>query len=146
MARTALHHGADFIVLWGVERMDVRRVAVKRITIYRHKDCVKCARIARFHGFFDWLNRVETSADTPKTGPLQLGEIAAEDARTGETKRGVDAVRQIARHIPAYAPFLPLLRVPFIAERVDRQVRGCADGGCDVAGGQSHQKSEAGHA
>ncbi|MBX6314684.1 MAG: hypothetical protein IRY99_17480 [Isosphaeraceae bacterium] len=105
---------------------------MKRITIYRHKDCAKCAKIARVHKFFDWLNRVQTSTDTPKTGPLQLGEIAVEDAQTGEMTKGVEAVRQICRHIPAYAPFLPLLRIPFIARRVEAEVRGCADGRCVI--------------
>jgi hypothetical protein len=106
---------------------------MKRITVYRHKDCARCARIAHFHKLFDWLNRVHSSTDTPLTGPLRLGEIAVEDARTGEVTQGVAAVRKIFRQIPAYWVILPLLYIPFVARRVDQEVRGCADGSCAVS-------------
>ena len=92
---------------------------MRRIAIYHNKDCVRCRKIARIHKLFDWLDRVQVSTDTPRTGPLQLGEIAVEDLRTGETAKGVDAVRKIVRHIPAYALLLPLLRIPFIARMAD---------------------------
>lgn len=105
---------------------------MKRITVFRNKDCVRCRRIARVTRFFDWFNRVEASTDTPVTGPLVPGEIAVLDHRTGETLQGVEAVRLIYRQIPAYWPLLPLLRVPAVARRVDREVRGCADGSCAV--------------
>jgi hypothetical protein len=101
-----------------------------RITIYHHKDCARCRKIARVHKALDWLGRVRISTETPRTGPLELGAIAVEDAHTGETTLGVDAVRRIARQIPAYTPLRPLLHVPFIARKVDRDVRGCHDGGC----------------
>lgn len=117
---------------------------MKRITIYRHKECAKCARIARLHKAFDWWDRVECSTDTPRTGPLRLGEIAVEDARSGEITKGVDAVRQIARQIPAYLPLLPLLRIPYVARKVDQDVRGCADGTCAVAPEPSRSTSTAG--
>ena len=29
---------------------------MKRITLYHHKDCGRCRRIARVHRFFDWLD------------------------------------------------------------------------------------------
>jgi hypothetical protein len=119
---------------------------LKRITIYRHKDCAKCARIARMHRFFDWLHRVETSTEVPGTGPLQLGEIAVEDARTGEITKGVEAVRRICRQIPAYAPLLPLLHLPFVARKVDREVRGCASGACSPASEQPREGASAGRA
>ena len=30
---------------------------MKRITIFRNKDCVRCRRFARVHRLFDWFNR-----------------------------------------------------------------------------------------
>jgi hypothetical protein len=105
---------------------------MKRITVFRHKDCVRCRRIGRVNRFFDWLDRIEFSTDTPATGPLVPGEIAVLDHRTGRTLQGVDAVRLVFRQIPAYWPLLPVLYVPPIARRIDREVRGCADGSCAV--------------
>jgi hypothetical protein len=105
---------------------------VKRITIYFNKDCARCQKIARCHKRFDWLNRLDTSTEIPRTGPPRLGEIVVEDARTGEISSGVDAVRRIFRQVPAYLPFLPLLWIPFFASRVDKEARGCADGSCSL--------------
>ncbi|MDB5352850.1 MAG: hypothetical protein JWN86_4097 [Planctomycetota bacterium] len=105
---------------------------MKRITLYRHKDCARCAKIARVHHVFDWLNRVETSTETPPTGPLRMGEIAVHDHRTGTILKGVGAVRKIAMQIPAYWPLLPLLWIPPLARRIDHEVRGCDDGSCGV--------------
>jgi hypothetical protein len=107
-------------------------MAMKRITLYRNKDCIKCARISRVHHFFDWFRRVDSSTKTPRIGPLRAGEIAVEDQKSGEITQGVDAVRVIARLIPAYWVLLPLLYVPFVARRVDREARGCYDGSCAV--------------
>ena len=90
------------------------------------------AKYARVHRFFDWLDHVETSTDDPKTGPLQLGEIAVEDVRTGTTLKGVEAVRRICQDVPAYVLFLPFLRIPSIARMADREARGCTDGSCAV--------------
>lgn len=109
---------------------------MKQIKIYHHKDCGKCRTIARVHRFFDWLDRLEISTETAPSGPLQPGEIEVEDLRSGETCKGVEAVRRIARQIPAYILFRPLLRVPFIARRVDRSVRGCVDGSCAIRPGE----------
>jgi hypothetical protein len=105
---------------------------VKRIVVYHNHDCAKCRRIARVHRLFDWLNRVETSTDESKTGPLLPGEIAVEDLRTGAIVKGLDAVRLVGRNVPAYALFLPFLRIPSIARKIDREVRGCSDGSCAV--------------
>ena len=114
---------------------------MKRITVFHHKDCRRCRRIARVHRFFDWLNRVEISTETPAIGPLVPGQIAVLDHKTGETLQGVDAVRAIYRNIPAYIPFFPLLRVPAIARKIDRDVRGCADGSCAVPQTQREVRS-----
>ena len=46
---------------------------MKRITIYRHKDCARCAKISRVHTFFDWLGRVECSTEEAPSGPLRMG-------------------------------------------------------------------------
>jgi hypothetical protein len=103
-----------------------------RITIYRHPECARCERIARWHHRFDWLSRIRSSTETPPTGPLKLGEIVVERAGSGEILRGVEAVRAIFRQIPAYWPILPALRIPPIAAKIDRDVRGCDDGSCTI--------------
>jgi len=110
---------------------------MKRITIYHNKDCDRCRKIARVHRMFDWLDRVEVSTATPKTGPLHLGEIAVEDHQSGETFKGVNAVRLICRNIPAYTPLRPLLWVPFIARRIEKELQGCTDGRCVVSATQT---------
>jgi hypothetical protein len=107
---------------------------MKRITIYRHPDCARCAKIARFHKAFDWLGRIQNSTARPPSGPLRLGEIAVEDHLSGETSQGVEAVRKVFRQIPAYWPLLPLLYIPPIARRVDADVRGCGGESCAVPG------------
>lgn len=103
---------------------------MKRITLYRHTDCERCRKVSRVHAFFDWLNRVECSTDEAPSGALKMGEIEVRDHRTGATFKGVAAVRQVARQIPAYWPLLPLLHVPPIARKIDAELRGCDDGSC----------------
>jgi hypothetical protein len=106
---------------------------VKRITIFHHPDCGKCHRIARVHKFFDWLGRVRVSTAIPPTGPLQPGEIAVRNDRTGETFQGVRAVRLLAGSVLAYLPLLPLLYLPPLAHRVERSMSPCDDGSCAVS-------------
>ena len=105
---------------------------MRRITIFHHPDCGRCHRIARVHKFFDWLGRVRISTAIPPTGPLQPGEIAVRNDRTGETLQGVRAVRLVAGTIPAYLPVLPLLYLPPVARWVERSVRPCKDESCAV--------------
>ena len=124
--------------LWGL----ARGTALPRITIYRHPDCARCAKIARVHRSLDWLGRLRFSTGLPKCGPLRLGEIAVEDTRTEEIAKGVEAVRRIYRQVPAYLPLLPLLWIPPIARWVDRDVRGCEEG-CTVPGATSTSAGEA---
>jgi hypothetical protein len=103
-----------------------------RITLYHHPECRRCRRIARVHKMFNWLGRLRVSTAVPPTGPLRPGEIVAEDHVTGVVYRGIDAVRAVFRCIPAYTILRPLLHVPFVARRIDRETRGCADGSCAV--------------
>jgi hypothetical protein len=118
-------------------------MAVKGITIYHNKDCARCRKIARVHKALDWRNRVRISTDVPRgLGPLQPGEIAVEDAQTGEMVQGVAAVRRIAAVVPAYLALRPLLWIPPIARKVDRDVRGCADGRCAVVHEDSAARRE----
>ena len=105
---------------------------MKRITIYHNRDCVRCRRIARVNRLLNWFGWVDISTADPRIGPMRPGEIAVEDARTGTIVQGVAAVRRVYRNIPAYWPLLPLLHVPFVARWIDREVRGCEDGGCAV--------------
>ena len=102
---------------------------MRRHTLYRHPNCARCARISRFHQRFDWLGRLECSTATPPDGvPLRMGEILLRDNATGAQCRGVDVVRAIFRNIPAYWPLLPLLYLPPLARRIDRETRGdCGD-------------------
>lgn len=103
-----------------------------RITIYRHPECARCERIARWHHRFDWLKRVRSSIEIPPTGPLKMGEIVVEKANSGEILRGIDAVRTIVRQIPAYWLALPALRIPSIASKIDQDVRGCDGESCSI--------------
>lgn len=105
---------------------------MQRITIYRHPNCAKCRKIARMHQRCDWFKRIKVSTDTPPTGPLRQGEIVVEDHQNGNIIGGVDAVSRIAREIPLYAPFRLLLGIPAIARAVDKDVRGCGDGRCEL--------------
>ncbi|HEX3658015.1 MAG TPA: hypothetical protein VHV55_19665 [Pirellulales bacterium] len=105
---------------------------MKRIIVYRNKDCERCRKFAKANKYLDWLNQVESSTETPRCGPLAVGEIAVEVIETGEIFKGVDAVRTIWRHIPAYMLLLPLLRIPAIARAVDRESRGCSGTSCSV--------------
>lgn len=105
---------------------------MKRIIVYRNKDCSKCEKWARMNNIFDWLNRVEASTAIPPCGPLEMGEIVVEDLQTGELIHGVEAVRKIYRQVPAYWILLPLLRIPAFAHYVDRETRGCVGDSCKV--------------
>jgi hypothetical protein len=104
-----------------------------RIRIYRHPDCARCARIARMHDRLDWRGHIETTAATPRTGPLRMGEIVVEDLATGAIRRGAEAFDLICRQVPLYTPARWLLRVPAFRRRVEADLSGCADGACEVA-------------
>jgi hypothetical protein len=103
-----------------------------RIRIYRHPDCPKCARYARAHEALDWLHHVEVSTKTPRSGALRLGEVVVEKLDDGRVLRGADAFREICRQIPAYAPFLLLLRLPAVHAFAEREMTGGNGAACEL--------------
>lgn len=100
------------------------------IRLYRHPDCAKCARYARLHHRLDWLGRFEDATGVSPVGPLRLGEVVVQDLRNGTTLRGAAGFALLCRQIPAYWPLLPLLRIPLLRRRIERELRGCDDDGC----------------
>jgi hypothetical protein len=106
---------------------------MKRIVIYRHPECRKCARMARVHRLIDWFSRVAVVTTTPPTGPLQMGEIIVEDLSTGRFLAGVEGLKFICRQIPLYWLVLPLLWIPAVRACADRETRGCANGSCQTS-------------
>jgi len=105
---------------------------MKRVLIYRHPHCIKCARISRVHHAVDWFNRIADTTTTPPTGPLRMGEIVVKDLRTDRMLRGAEGVRLVYRQAPAYWLLLPLLWIPPLRAWIDREVRGCSDGSCQI--------------
>lgn len=101
---------------------------MKRIRIYRHPHCQKCARIARVHHAVDWLDRIDETTATPPTGPLVPGEVVVEDLRDGRFLRGAEAAGRVYRQAIAYWPFLPLLWIPPLRAWIDREMRGGVEG------------------
>jgi hypothetical protein len=102
------------------------------ITLFRHPDCERCARMARLHHRLDWLNRIkDTTAPPSGHDPPAVGQILVQPEHGGPLLEGVTAVREIFRQIPLYWLCLPLLYLPAIASRVDADARGCA-GHCAV--------------
>lgn len=112
-------------------RQEGRSNEMSRIRIYRHPDCPKCARYARVHRLLDWRGRVEVATTTPKTGPLRLGEVVVEKLDEGRVFKGSAAFEEICRHIPAYAPFLLLLRFPAVRAFAEREMTGCNSEACE---------------
>lgn len=102
------------------------------IRLYRHPDCAKCARFARLHHRLDWLGRFEDATGVSPMGPLRMGEVVVRDLRSGETRRGAAGFVLLCRQIPAYWPLLPLLRIPALRRRIDRELHGCGDTGCAI--------------
>jgi hypothetical protein len=105
---------------------------MKRIVIYRHPECEKCARMARLHHLLDWFNRVAVVTKTPVTGPLQMGEIIVEDLATGRFLTGAEGLKLICRQVPLYWLALPLLWIPSVRARADRETGGCVNGSCQI--------------
>jgi hypothetical protein len=105
---------------------------VATIRLYRHPDCARCARYAQWHRRFDWLGRFEDATGASPAGSLRLGEVVVQDLRSGVTLRGAAGFTLLCRQIPAYWPLLPLLRIPALRRRVEREFSGCTDSGCTL--------------
>ena len=105
---------------------------MKAIRLYYHRDCQRCARLARLDQRLDWLNRLEVSTADPKCGPVRVGEIVVEELNTGRLFKGARALRLIFRHLPPYWPALALLRIPAFRRSMDRSLSGCDGAGCLV--------------
>jgi hypothetical protein len=102
---------------------------VVTVRLYRHP---RCARFAWCHRALDWLRRFEDSTGTSPVGPLRPGEVVVQDLRRGMTLRGAAAFALLCRQIPAYWPLLPLLRIPALRRRIEREFDGCAGAGCTL--------------
>lgn len=105
---------------------------MKKIRLYRHPECQRCAGYARMHHRFDWLDRLEDSTEESPTGPLSLGEIAVQDLSTGVVLKGIDCFRLLCRNIPAYWPVLPITYLPFVRRRIESDIEGCSAGACNT--------------
>lgn len=110
----------------------MRKSRVKAICLYHNPDCSDCARLARLTHRLDWLDRVDISTQIPPAGPLDLGEIAVQDLRSGHTLLGVAATRAVCRQIPAYFLYGVLLHIPFIARGASKKKQGCNDNNCSI--------------
>jgi hypothetical protein len=103
------------------------------VKIYYNKDCSDCRKIAAMHRRFDWFRKLETSTEIPPTGPLQLGQIAIQNLKSGEFVSGVEGFRLICRQVPLYLPFVPLTYLPFIAKKYAANIVGCQDDSCSTS-------------
>lgn len=112
---------------------------MKRIRVYRNVHCVKCARFARVALFFDWLDRIDGSIETPRTGPLRLGEVVVEELSSGRIFKGAEGIDLIFQNIPAYVPFRLLLRVPPLRRYIEKEVNGCEGDTCELP--SKHQRA-----
>lgn len=114
---------------------------MKRVLIHRHPACARCARIARVHHAFDWLDRVETTTATPASGPLEPGRIVIIDLTTGKRVRGAAGFALICRQIPAYRLLLPLLWIPAVRRAIAREIDPESTEDCHAAAGVAHHAS-----
>ncbi|RAN82062.1 hypothetical protein B5P43_10305 [Bacillus sp. SRB_336] len=76
------------------------------------------------------MHRFEDSTGLSPVGPLRLGEVVVQDLRHGTTLRGAAGFALACRQIPAYWPLLPLLRIPALRRRVEREFSGCSGASC----------------
>ena len=105
---------------------------MRTLRIYRHPNCERCRAISELHKMMDWLDRLEFSTEVPPCGALRMGEIAVEELASGAIFKGAAAVRSIFRQVPAYWLFYPLLCLPIVAKRIDRDLSGCDDVMCKI--------------
>jgi hypothetical protein len=107
---------------------------MKKILIYRHPHCERCARFARLHHAVDWFDRIADTTATPPTGPLRMGEIVVQELSSGRILRGADALALIYRQAIPYWFLMPLLWTPGLRARMDREVRGVDRGNSSIDG------------
>jgi hypothetical protein len=100
---------------------------MKRILVYRHPRCERCARIARFHHKIDWFDRIADTTAIPPTGPLKMGEIVVEELATKRILQGAEGLALIYRQAPLYWLLMPLLWIPPMRALMDRKSRGGVD-------------------
>lgn len=105
---------------------------MKTVRVCRNPNCPRCARCAAWHERLDWLGRVETSTAAPASGGLAMGEVLVEDLRDGVIHEGADGFARLARQVLLYWLLLPLLHIPSIRHRVDRELHGACDSACGV--------------
>jgi hypothetical protein len=103
------------------------------VRLYRHRDCARCARFARWHHRLDWLGRFEDATGASPLGPLRKGEVVVQDLRSGHTLRGAEGFALLCRQIPAYWLLLPALRLPTVRRAIEHELGGCAGDRCDPA-------------
>jgi hypothetical protein len=106
---------------------------MKTVRVHHHPDCLKCARLARWHRRLDWFDRIETSTVTPQGhAPLRLGEVIVEDLRAFTLHEGAEAFALIVRAVPLYRPLLALLHFPAARRAIERDMRGTRDVSCEL--------------
>lgn len=105
---------------------------MKTVRVHRNPHCAKCARYARWHQRLDWLDRVEDSTQSPFARTMRMGEVSVRDLRDGTLRTGADGMALLFRQVPAYWPILPLLALPAVRRRVEREVAGDCDDHCAV--------------
>lgn len=98
--------------------------SMKKIRVYRHRDCEACAKKAAFLRRLDWFDRTESSIEEPKNGQLRVGQVAVEDLRTGDLAYGALGFDRICRHIPMYAPLRFFLVFPAFRRVMEREMNG----------------------
>jgi hypothetical protein len=74
--------------------------------------------------------RAERQGGGPANCEPQGGRLGEAEARQRST--GAEGLELICRQIPLYWPVLPLLWIPALRARADRETRGCANGSCQV--------------
>ena len=88
--------------------------------------------MARLHRRLDWLHRFEDSTEVSPLGRMRMGQIVVQDLRSGATLEGAKGFALLCRQIPAYWPMLPLLCIPAVRRRIERETGGCEDGACGI--------------
>ena len=105
---------------------------MKAITVYRHPDCAAAPGSPASTG--SSTGSAASSAPPRRPRPARSAWAKSRSGTTAPARssRAWTPSAQIARQIPAYYPLIPLMWLPPIARAIDRDVRGCEDGRCDL--------------